>query len=135
MNVFTSYLRHLLVIGILFLVEKWKLPIDGSEDAANWIALSFVGTLTWIVSKYGSYIASRFKGGANLFLLSIALAGITLGLSSCTPQQRENVLRRSSIEISSEQYGIGGTYSSKGGLDARVDVDKLRERIDRNSGK
>jgi hypothetical protein len=34
--------------------------------------------------------------------------------------------------IHSDKYGVGGTYSPKGGLKFNVDADKL---IDRNSGK
>ena len=123
MNAFASYIRHLLVTGILFLVEKWHLPIEGSADAANWIALSFIGTLTWVCTKYGKDLIPLLRG-ANLFLLSIALAGMSLGLSSCGWPV--------TVGVRSEQYGIGGSYSAEDGLNLNVDADKI---IDRESGK
>jgi hypothetical protein len=36
------------------------------------------------------------------------------------------------VGIQSDAYGVGGTYSSKGGLKLIVDADKI---IDRDSGK
>jgi hypothetical protein len=32
MTAITSYLRHLIVTGILIVIERAKLPIEGSED-------------------------------------------------------------------------------------------------------
>lgn len=86
MNAFASYIRHLLVTGILLLVEKWHLPVEGAEDAAHWIALSFIGTITWLVAKYGKDIIPLLRG-ANLFLLSVALAGLTM-TASCVSKYR-----------------------------------------------
>ena len=52
MNALASYLRHLIVTGILIAVEKLKLPIEGADQAADVIALVVVGTLSWAVVKY-----------------------------------------------------------------------------------
>jgi hypothetical protein len=53
MTALASYLRHCLVVLILFLVERYKLPVEGAEDAAHAVALAVVGTLTWLLVKYG----------------------------------------------------------------------------------
>lgn len=58
MNALASYLRHLIVTGILILVEKLKLPIEGADAAADAIALSVVGTLSWVIVKY---VAPKLK--------------------------------------------------------------------------
>jgi hypothetical protein len=85
----TSYLRHLFVTGILFFVEKFKLPIEGSKDAANIIALAIIGTLTWVFAKY---IAPRIripkKSKMALFALSAAMSLITV---SCVGTGNENI--------------------------------------------
>jgi hypothetical protein len=52
MNALASYLRHIIVTGILIAVEKLKLPIEGADQAADVIALVVVGTLSWAVVKY-----------------------------------------------------------------------------------
>lgn len=53
-NALQSYVRHLIVTGLLLLLEKLRLPVDGAEDAMNIIALAITGTLSWLVVKYGS---------------------------------------------------------------------------------
>ena len=52
MNALASYLRHIIVAGILIAVEKLKLPIEGADQAADVIVLVVVGTLSWAVVKY-----------------------------------------------------------------------------------
>lgn len=58
MNALASYIRHLIVTGILLLVEKHKLPIEGADAAADVIALAIVGTLSWWFVKY---VAPKIK--------------------------------------------------------------------------
>jgi hypothetical protein len=58
MNALTSYLRHVIVTGLLFTVEKFKLPLEGAGDAADVIALALIGTLSWAFVKY---IAPKIK--------------------------------------------------------------------------
>ena len=83
MNALASYLRHLIVAGILLAIEKLKLPIEGAEDAANVIALAVIGTLSWAFVKY---VAPRLKipkgSGVALFALAASLA--LLSLPSCS---------------------------------------------------
>jgi len=57
MTAITSYLRHLIVTGVLVAIERTNLPVDGSHDAANAISLLAVGSLTWAVVKYAPKIA------------------------------------------------------------------------------
>ena len=57
--------------------------------------------------------------------ITIAISAATLCLSSCADFKVTGGLH-------SDKYGIGGTYSPKGGLKFNVDADKI---IDRNSGK
>ena len=52
MNPIASYIRHILVTGILLVAEKYRLPVEGMEDAAHAIGLLVVGTLTWATVKY-----------------------------------------------------------------------------------
>ena len=59
MNALASYIRHLIVTGIIILAEKFKLPVDGIEDAANYIALAVIGTGTWLITKYGKEIKEK----------------------------------------------------------------------------
>jgi hypothetical protein len=70
-NALTSYLRHLYVTGILIVIEKLKLPIDGAQDAANYIALAIIGTITWVFVKY---IAPKIKISKRLGTALFALA-------------------------------------------------------------
>jgi hypothetical protein len=79
MNALASYLRHLIVTGILLAVEKFKLPIDGAEGAADVIALAVVGTVSWWFVKY---VAPKIKGPHLLVLFWVGFAA--LGLSSCS---------------------------------------------------
>jgi hypothetical protein len=78
MTAITSYLRHLIVTGILIVIERAKLPIEGSEDAAHAIALLVIGTLTWAIVKYAPEIANRL--GITALILIPAL----FFLPSCT---------------------------------------------------
>ena len=52
MNALQSYIRHLLVTALLLAIEKFKLPVEGAEDAVNVIALAVTGTISWAVVKY-----------------------------------------------------------------------------------
>lgn len=52
MNPIASYIRHIVVTGILLVAEKYSLPIEGMEDAAHAVALLVVGTLTWATVKF-----------------------------------------------------------------------------------
>ena len=61
MNALSSYIRHLLVTGIILLAEKFKLPVEGVEDAANYIALAVIGSVTWLITKYGKEIKDKIK--------------------------------------------------------------------------
>jgi hypothetical protein len=58
MNALTSYLRHAIVTVLLFTVEKLHLPIEGAPAAADIIALTLVGTISWAFVKY---IAPKIK--------------------------------------------------------------------------
>lgn len=57
MTAITSYLRHLIVTGVLVVIERTNLPVEGSHDAANAISLLAVGSLTWAIVKYAPQIA------------------------------------------------------------------------------
>lgn len=52
MNPITSYLRHIIVTGILLVAEKYQLPVEGMEDAAHALGLLVVGSLTWATVKF-----------------------------------------------------------------------------------
>ena len=78
MNALASYIRHLIVTGLVMAVEKIGLPTEGLAEGADVIALAVVGTLSWVVVKY---VAPYLKPST---LLLIALCGIlTIALPSC----------------------------------------------------
>lgn len=72
MTAIASYIRHLIVTGILVVIERATLPIEGSEDAANAIALFVIGTITWAFVKYAPELAKRF-GITPLIILAAIL--------------------------------------------------------------
>lgn len=76
MTAITSYLRHLIVTFVIFCVEKFQLPIEGSEDAAHALAILIIGTITWAIVKYLPNIAKKMG------LMTITLATFMI-LSSC----------------------------------------------------
>jgi uncharacterized membrane protein (DUF373 family) len=52
MNAIASYLRHIVVTGLVMLADKLALPEEGLAEAADVIALTVVGTLSWLFVKY-----------------------------------------------------------------------------------
>ena len=78
MNALASYLRHLIVTGLVMAVEKLGLPTEGLAEGADVVALAVVGTLSWLAVKY---VAPYLKPST---LPLIALCGIlAIGLPSC----------------------------------------------------
>jgi hypothetical protein len=61
MNPIASYLRHIIVTGIILLIAKLKLPVEGADAFADGIALFAIGTLTWAMVKYAPALA-KFLG-------------------------------------------------------------------------
>lgn len=57
--------------------------------------------------------------------MKILLSVIPLVFASCTAQQRADFPIK--IIFGSAKYGLGGSYSSKGGLELGVNVDPLVE--------
>lgn len=105
MNALTSYLRHLIVTGLVLLVEKQKLPLEGAEEAANVIALAVVGTAVWAAAKYTPEWARRIG-------LLAAVCLVLPGLQSCADYPL-------SLSAQTDEGNI--SYSSKGGLVITVD--------------
>ena len=70
MNALASYFRHLIVTGILIVVEKLKLPVEGADDAANVIALAVVGTVSWWFVKF---VGPKLKAPMLLLCCSLVL--------------------------------------------------------------
>jgi uncharacterized membrane protein len=66
-NPLLSYLRHYITGIVIIFVEKYKLPVEGAEDMANFVAVSLVGTLTWLAVKYGP----KLKAYLPLILVSL----------------------------------------------------------------
>lgn len=83
MNALASYLRHLIVTGLLVAVEKLKLPIEGADAAADVIALFLVGTLSWWFVKYVAP-KLRVKHVPVILLTSVWVGLAGAGLTSCT---------------------------------------------------
>ena len=73
MTALASYLRHLIVVMLLYVVQKYQLPVDGADAAANAVALAAFGSLTWAVVKYAPDFAK------NLGLIAVCL----MALQSC----------------------------------------------------
>ena len=109
MNAFASYLRHLIVTGLLIFVAKHELPSEGAAAAADWIAMAIVGTGTWAIVKYAPALLKKW----GMFFL---IALIFPSLISCAALR--DVPYRARVLT---DYGTVG-YSSKGGLEVEVET-------------
>ena len=78
MQALTSYIRHVIVVGVLYLLAKYKLPVEGADEFANAVALVAIGSGTWLLVKYAPKFAK------DLGLLGMALLAV-LSLPSCAP--------------------------------------------------
>lgn len=85
MNAITSYFRHAVVVGVLFFVSKYKLPVDGAEELANGLALMSIGTLTWAAVKYFPDLAKRIGLVAVLLMALPGCTDFPLSVSLATP--------------------------------------------------
>jgi len=103
MNPLTSYLRHLIVTGLLLILAKAKLPEAGAAEAADYLALAAIGTITWAVVKYAPAFAK------HLGLLSLIC---NLTLPSCSQLSTTPIWFR----ITDPDTGLSGAYSSKSGI-------------------
>jgi hypothetical protein len=101
MNALQSYLRHLIVTGLVLAVEKTKFPLEGAAEAADVIALAVLGSLTWLVAKYGPVLARKTG------LLPLVLLAAVLCLPSC------GIPLKATLRL--EEGAL--SYSSKGGLE------------------
>lgn len=99
MTAITSYLRHLIVTGILIAIERAKLPIEGSEDVANAIALLVIGTLTWVFVKYAPDVTKR------LGIAPLIIFGAILALPSCADRGYPLTGRVSYLHLASGAKG------------------------------
>lgn len=79
MNAISSYLRHLIVTGLVVLVAKYKLPVEGSAAAADALALLALGTVTWLVIKYAPPGLAKLLGFTSAVLL------LAVATPSCAP--------------------------------------------------
>lgn len=71
-----SYLRHLVVTGIMILLAKLKFPIEGAKEFADAISLLIGTTLLWAIVKYVPSLAKQIG--------LMCLAGmLCLALPSC----------------------------------------------------
>lgn len=112
MTALASYLRHLIVVLLLMLVQKYKLPIDGADAAANAFALIVFGTATWAVVKYLPNLAKSIglvciMGASLLLLPSCATTVTTTTLPDgttivVTAKQADAAAINGAIAISSE---------------------------------
>ena len=92
MNALSSYLRHLIVTGILIAVEKLKLPIEGASDAANVIALAIVGTVSWWFVKFVGPKLKVPKSSSLPIIIAFALSFATPSCSTLSPQQTDRII-------------------------------------------
>jgi len=124
MNPLLSYLRHVIVIGVFYLVEKYKLPVEGASEAINWIALTLVTTIAWLVTKYGKELKAKLltkKGHLPLLLASCFLL-----LPSCTAEQRAAF----PITIGFSTPEVEARYSAKGGVEFIAILDRYKPEED-----
>ncbi|MEO5915577.1 MAG: hypothetical protein ABIS50_15190 [Luteolibacter sp.] len=85
MNPVTSYLRHLIVAGILLFLAKYKLPLDGADAFADGVALFAIGSVTWLIVKYAPLSIQKLLGLAVIGLCAgtlVSCQGLSLGLTS-----------------------------------------------------
>jgi hypothetical protein len=76
-----SYLRHLIVTGIVFLAAKWQLPEAGLNDFAQGVALIVLGTGTWALVKYAPPGLKKLLG---LGVIGIIAGGTFTGCAGLT---------------------------------------------------
>ncbi len=108
------------IIGITLAVV---LIMQKSADLTNWQEWVFPSLIAALgILMRDADKSSEQSGIAKLVIVSASLA---LLLPSCADFNVTGGLH-------SDKYGVGGTYSPKGGVNFNVDLDKL---IDRNSGK
>jgi hypothetical protein len=103
MSPLASYLRHLIVTGLLLLVAKYKLPEAGAAQAADYLALAALGTITWLAVKYAPALAK------HLGLLALICC---LALPSCSQLSSTPLWFR----VTDPESGLSGGYSSKAGI-------------------
>eukprot|EP00112_Aurelia_sp_Birch-Aquarium-sp1_P003890 Seg14393.2 transcript_id=Seg14393.2/GoldUCD/mRNA.D3Y31 product="hypothetical protein" pseudo=true protein_id=Seg14393.2/GoldUCD/D3Y31 len=113
-NPLLSYIRHLIVTGVLIVVEKLKLPVEGAESAANIIALSLIGTLSWLVVKYGKIITDKLKNKLSLMLFLGALA--MFSLPSCDALKLPESVKGSLFFKNKDSGAKGGLRVENGKL-------------------
>ena len=118
MNPLLSYLRHVIVIGVFYLVEKYKLPVEGVSEAINWIALTLVTSIAWVVAKYGKEL--KIKLLTKKGVLPLLLGSCFFLLPSCTADQRAAF----PITIGITTPEIEARYSAKGGLELVAILDR-----------
>jgi len=99
MTAISSYIRHLIVTGVLLFIERAKLPVEGAEDAAHALALIAIGTATWAIVKYTPEFAKRVG------LLVIPIAASILLLPSCAESGYPLVGRISYLDIETGAKG------------------------------
>ncbi|MEI7955033.1 MAG: hypothetical protein WCJ66_07690 [Verrucomicrobiota bacterium] len=114
-NPIASYLRHLIVVGVVLLVEKFKFPMDGADAFADSAALSLLGSVTWLLVKYLPTFAKIIG------LVSLVAAVLGLFFSSCSPAQ---IAAAEAIPIHATAKTSQGTigYDSATGVSISVDA-------------
>lgn len=114
MNALTSWLRHVIVTGILLAVEKLQLPIEGADAAADVIALFIVGTLSWWFVKY---VGPKIKPSRlPLILVTGVWVGLALmGLSSCSVSLGPDGKPRWTVDSDAVARAIADRINEQGG--------------------
>jgi hypothetical protein len=74
----TSYVRHIIVVGVLFLLEKYRFPMEGATEFADGLALAALGTVTWLVVKYLPAIAKHIGLLAVLIMSLVSCAELPI---------------------------------------------------------
>ncbi len=111
-NPIASYLRHLIVVGIVLLLAKFKFPLDGADTFADAASLSLLGSSTWALVKYAPNLAKAIG-----LISMVAIASLT----SCTPAQiatAESIPIHATAKLPKGSIG----YDSATGISVHVDT-------------
>ncbi|MEI8342528.1 MAG: hypothetical protein WCH43_13470 [Verrucomicrobiota bacterium] len=110
LNPIASYLRHLIVVGVVLLLAKLKFPMDGASAFADAFSLSLLGSVTWAIVKYAPNLA---KG--------IGLMGLIACFQACTPAQ---IAAAQAVPIHATAKTNKGTmgYDSATGVSLNIDA-------------
>jgi len=82
MNALLSYIRHLVTAGLFYILEKTDLPMQGANEAIEFVATALITTLVWAVMKFGGPYLK--KVGLIKSIVFLAVTSFAFSQVSCS---------------------------------------------------